>query len=148
MATLPSVRIAVLIPAGPPDDALDTLASVVPIPIRPGSSWSFTTPESSPPGTTRSPASHPTLSSCQAVPAPGPRQSRPLAIHDRLQWPAGPAGVMSQGGGDAGFLGQPQDGDGQVACSLNNEDNLAVQEAVQPGRRTAAMPGKSSLAGP
>ncbi len=35
-----------------------------------------------------------------------------------------------------------------VACSLNYGDNAAVQEAVQPPRRTAIMSGKSSLAGP
>ena len=32
----------------------------------------------------------------------------------RLQWPASPAGVVVQGGGDAGVAGQPEDGDGQV----------------------------------
>jgi len=32
-----------------------------------------------------------------------------------LQRPAGLAGVVAQGGGDAGVAGQPQDGDGQVA---------------------------------
>jgi len=37
------------------------------------------------------------------------------AIHDRLQWPAGSARVMAQGGSDAGFSAQAQDGDGQVA---------------------------------
>jgi hypothetical protein len=35
---------------------------------------------------------------------PGLRQSRRLAIYDRLQWPAGLAGVVAQGG-DAGFPG-------------------------------------------
>ena len=35
----------------------------------------------------------------------GPRQSHSLAIHDRLQWPAGPARVVAEGGGDAGFSG-------------------------------------------
>jgi hypothetical protein len=34
------------------------------------------------------------------------------------------------------------------ACSLNYGDNVAVQEAVQPRRRTAVMPGKSSLTDP
>jgi hypothetical protein len=34
------------------------------------------------------------------------------------------------------------------ACSLNNEDNVAVQEPVRPRRRTVAVAGKSSLAGP
>jgi hypothetical protein len=34
------------------------------------------------------------------------------------------------------------------AYSLNCGDNVAVQEAVQRRRRTAAMPGKSSLAVP
>ena len=37
------------------------------------------------------------------------------AIHDRLQWPARSARVMAQGGSDAGFSAQAQDGDGQVA---------------------------------
>jgi hypothetical protein len=34
----------------------------------------------------------------------GPRQSR-LALHDRLQGSAGPAGVVAQGGGDVGGTG-------------------------------------------
>src|SRR5262245_54631169 len=38
-----------------------------------------------------------------------------LALQDRLQRPAGLAGVMAQGGGEAGVAGQPQDGDGKVA---------------------------------
>ena len=37
-----------------------------------------------------------------------------LALHDRLQWPAGLTGVVAQAGGDAGEAGQPEDGDGQV----------------------------------
>ena len=37
------------------------------------------------------------------------------AVHDRPQGPAGLAGVIAQGGGDAGSAGEPQDGDGQVA---------------------------------
>jgi len=49
------------------------------------------------------------------VQRPGPRQSCPLAIHDRVQRSAGLAGVVAQGGGDAGLPGQPQDGDCQVA---------------------------------
>jgi len=46
---------------------------------------------------------------------PGPRQSHPLAIHDRLQRSAGPVGVVTQGGHQCGFPGQPHDGDGRVA---------------------------------
>lgn len=42
---------------------------------------------------------------------PGPRQSR-LAIRDRLEEAAGPAGGVAQGGSDA--AGQPQDGAGQI----------------------------------
>ena len=38
-----------------------------------------------------------------------------LALHDRLERPAGLAGVIAQGGGDAGVAGQAQDGDGKVA---------------------------------
>ena len=38
-----------------------------------------------------------------------------LALHDRLQRPAGLAGVIAQGSGDARVAGQPQDGDGKVA---------------------------------
>jgi hypothetical protein len=45
---------------------------------------------------------------------PGPRQIR-LALHDRLEWPAEPPGVVAQGGGDADATGEPQDGDNQVA---------------------------------
>jgi hypothetical protein len=40
-------------------------------------------------------------------PRSGPRQSRRLAIHDRLQWPAGPAGVVAQ----AGLVAFDQEGD-------------------------------------
>lgn len=43
----------------------------------------------------------------------GPRQSR-LALHDRSQGPAGPPGVIAQGGGDAGVAGQAEDRDGEV----------------------------------
>jgi hypothetical protein len=38
-----------------------------------------------------------------------------LAVCDRLWWPAGPPGVVAQGGGNVGVPGQAQDGGGQIA---------------------------------
>lgn len=83
----------------------------------------------------------------QAAGNAGLRQSR-LTLDDRPQGAAGPAGVVAERSGDAGGSGQPQDGDDQVACSLNYGDNVAVQEAAQPRRQTAIMSGKSSSTGP
>jgi len=40
---------------------------------------------------------------------------RRLAVHDRPQWRVRAAGVVADGGGDAGVAGQPHDGDGEVA---------------------------------
>src|SRR6202050_3829674 len=67
------------------------------------------------------------------------------ALRDRLQGPAGLAGVVAQGGGDAGVAGQPQDGDGQVAQAGHDTRSVAgtdlgaglvvgdVADPVQPG---------------
>jgi len=75
-----------------------------------------------------------------------------LAVGDG-QAPGG-AGVAGRGGGQVAgqvgvdganpsyFAGLATSGS---ACSLNYEDSVAVQEAVQPRRRTTTMPGKSSL---
>src|SRR5690349_19724527 len=40
---------------------------------------------------------------------------RRSAVHDRSQGTVRAAGVVAQGGGDAGVAGQPQDGDWKVA---------------------------------
>ena len=37
------------------------------------------------------------------------------ASHDCSEWPAGPTGLVAEGGGDAGRPRQPQDGDHQIA---------------------------------
>jgi hypothetical protein len=41
-----------------------------------------------------------------------------LAMHDRLQGPAGSSSVMAQGGGDVGVPAQAQDADGQVRVAM------------------------------
>src|SRR5215467_14657532 len=48
------------------------------------------------------------------VSRPGPRQSQ-LALNEGLQGPAGSAGVVAQGGSDAGVARQAEDADGEVA---------------------------------
>ncbi len=66
---------------------------------------------------------------------PGPRQSR-LAVHDRLEGPGGPPGVVAQGGGNARCLSQAQDGDGQVAEAGHDLDGLGgVGEGQASGYR-------------
>ena len=55
----------------------------------------------------------------------GPRQSHSLAIHDRLQRPAWLAGMVAQGGGDAGFPGQAEGCDGEVAQAGHDAGGVA-----------------------
>lgn len=49
-------------------------------------------------------------------------------IHDRSQGSAGPSGMVTEGSGDAGVVGQPQDGDGEVVQARHDAGTvLAVR---------------------
>ena len=75
----------------------------------------------------------------QAAGNAGLRQSR-LPLDDRPQGAAGPAGVVTERSGDAGGSGQPQDGDDQVACSLNYGTTLQFRRLPSHGGRLPSCP--------
>ena len=54
------------------------------------------------------------------------------------------AGVVAQGGGNAGCPGQAQDGDDQVACSLNYGATSQLRRVPSDGAGRPACPGNYS----